>query len=150
MRLAEKAVHLVAGEHVGKLAAAPGRAQGGRGVGVAHALAPQMAVERAQAGGLAVDRGGGGWRLAIALRETGEEVRDVGARGARRRLSTSVEEAPELEQVRSVGLQRIARQPALELEVGEEVEHQMLERLVLRGSRGDGHETAFVRRRGIP
>jgi hypothetical protein len=35
---------------------------------------------------------------------------------------------PELQQVRAVGLERVARQPALELEVGEEVEHVVLER----------------------
>jgi hypothetical protein len=48
-----------------------------------------------------------------------------------------------LQQVRAVGLERVAREPALELEVGEEVEHQVLERLGRRGRVGrsvdDGH-----------
>ena len=34
-----------------------------------------------------------------------------------------------LQQVRAVGLERVAREPALELEVGEEVEQEVLERL---------------------
>src|SRR5689334_21912389 len=45
-----------------------------------------------------------------------------------------------LEQVGPVCLERVARQPALELEVREEVEHEVLERLGGSGERfGDGH-----------
>ena len=37
------------------------------------------------------------------------------------------QELPELQQVRAVGLQRVARQAPLELEVGEELEHERLD-----------------------
>jgi len=97
-----------------------------------------------------VDRGGGRGRLAVALREAGEEVGDVGARRVHRRLPARVQEAPELEQVRAVGLERVARQAALELEVREEVQHQVLETAATAGSRGDGHDKAFVRASIIP
>ena len=42
----------------------------------------------------------------------------------------------QLEQVGAIGLERVAREPPLELQIGEEVEHEVLERL---GAYGDGH-----------
>ena len=59
-------------------------------------------------------------------------------------LPAGVEETAELEQVRAVGLERVARQPALEFEVGEEVQHQVLEGLQLRGALDRGHGAAFA------
>ena len=57
----------------------------------------------------------------------GQEIGHVGALGVRRPLAARAEEGPVLEQVGPVGGQRVARQAALELEVGEEVEQQPLE-----------------------
>ena len=62
-------------------AAAAGSADRGRRVGVPQALAAEVAVEGAQAGGLAMDRGGRRRRaavpLGVALGELREEVADV-------------------------------------------------------------------------
>ena len=57
---------------------------------------------------------------------------DVGA--------AAVQERAELQQVRAVGLERVARQAPLELEVREEVEHVVLERARLGGG-VHGHGT---------
>src|SRR5206468_1660558 len=64
----------------------------------------------------------------VAARQVGEEVGHVGARGGDWRHVARVEEAAVLEQVGAVGLERVARQPALELQVRQEIEHQVLER----------------------
>ena len=45
-----------------------------------------------------------------------------------------LQEGPELQQVGAVGLERVARQAPLELQVGQEVEHQLLDPGLL----GDG------------
>ena len=126
LRLGEQLRHLAAVQDLRQPAAAAGAADRGGRVGVAQALAPEVAVERAQAGGLAVDRGGRRRRAAVALGQLGEEVADVGGGGDRRLGAAGLEEAPELEQVAAVRLERVARQAALELEVGEEVEHEVL------------------------
>ena len=63
----------------------------------------------------------------VAARQLGEEVRDVRGLGVLRPTSALRQEGAELEQVGTVGLQRVARHPPLELEVREEVEHQLLE-----------------------
>ena len=65
--------------------------------------------------------------VAVARSERGEEVGEVRAGGIRRVGVPLVEEGAELEQVGAVGGERVARQPALELEVGEEVEDERLE-----------------------
>jgi len=63
----------------------------------------------------------------------------------RRRVEvTAREEVPELEQITAVGLQGVARQAALELQVGEEVEHVVLERACFDVSWGDGHALCFA------
>ena len=76
--------------------------------------------------------------LAVAVRapgrEVGEEVRDVAAvRLDRAHAARARQEHPVLQQVGAVGVERVARQPALELEVGEEVEHERLEARLDRG-----------------
>jgi len=53
------------------------------------------------------------------------------------------EERAELQQVGAVGLERVARQAALELEVREEVEHVVLERACVNGCRCDRHGLLF-------
>ena len=100
LRLGEQPLDLAARQHLGQLAAAPRRAQRGRRVRLAQALAAQVAVEGAQAGGLAVDRGGRrGPVLGVAGGQLGQEVADVAALGVERRDVALGEEAPELQQV---------------------------------------------------
>jgi plasmid stabilization system protein ParE len=120
---------LVAREHLRKLLALAGRAQvGGRVVGD-DLLAAQVAVERAQARGLALDRRR---RDGRALRPAGAQLREeAGQLGVPERRRVEVlarEDGAELQQVGAIGLQRVARQAALELEVGQEIEHVVLER----------------------
>ena len=55
------------------------------------------------------------------------------------------EEAPELEQVAAVRLERVARQAALELEVGEEVEHEVLVGTGVWERCDSGHGVCFAR-----
>ena len=139
-RRREQLGDLVAGEHLRQLLALARRAQLGRRVVGDDLLAPQVAVERAQAGGLALDRRGrDGRALRAAGRQLGEKAGELGVAERRRVEAVAREEVAELQQVGAVGLQRVARQAALELEVGEEVEHVVLERA--RGGcwAGDGH-----------
>ena len=66
-------------------------------------------------------------RAAVAGRQIGEEVADVG-RARRERVEPVVgEELAVLEQVGAVGVQRVAREAPLQLQVGEEVEDEALE-----------------------
>ena len=148
-RLLQQLPDLPARQHLRERAATARARDRGRRVGVAHALAPQVPVEGTQAGRLAVDGGRRRRGAPIARGEPGQEVRQVG--GGRRGGVGAVlsEEAAELEQVRAVRLERVARQAALELEVGEEVEHEMLERGSLR-LRRDSHQSAFARGTAIP
>ena len=93
-----------------------------------HPLAAQVTVERAQARGLARQRGRRDrWALAGARGQLGQERREVAVPGLPHVQPAAVEELPELEQVRAIGLERVAREAPLELEVGEEVERQPLE-----------------------
>ncbi len=134
--LVEQLGDLVAAEHVRQAAALLGRAQVGGRVGLEDVLAAQVAIERAQAGDLALERRRRDRRLlAVARGEAGDEARQVGVRDRERVAAVQV--VAELEQVAAVGLERVARQAALELEVGEEVQDEVLERLGGRG-RGEG------------
>ena len=65
-------------------------------------------------------------RAPVTRRELGQEVGDVGRRRPRPSVPAG-EEGAELQQVRPVGLERVARHAALELQIGEEVEHQLYE-----------------------
>ena len=60
-------------------------------------------------------------------------------------MARALEPVTELEQVGAVRLERVAGQPALELEVGEEVEHEVLIRL---DAVCDGHGEVFAAARG--
>ena len=121
---AQQAGDLVAAEHLGQALALARRAQVGGRVAVEHALAAQVAVEGAQARGLALQRGGRHRRAALAAgRQLGQEGAEVGVLDVDDVDAATAEEGPELQQVGAIGLERVARQPALELEVGEEVEH---------------------------
>jgi hypothetical protein len=97
-------------------------------------LPAQVAVEGAQAGGLALQRRRGDRRaVVVALREVGEEAGEVRVLGVEDVDALALEVGPELQQVGPVGLQRVARQAPLELEVAEEVED-----VVLEGADGEG------------
>ena len=126
-------------EHVRQALALARRAQVGGRVAVEQALAAQVAVEGAQAGGLALQRRGRDGRALVAA--GGELVEEAGevrrARRRARRRPRALEVGAELQQVGAVGLERVARQPALELEVA-------------RGSRGRGARTAWRTRRRWP
>ena len=93
--LGEQPGDLVAREHLGQLAGLARRLEQRGRVVLDQALAAQVAVEGAQAGDLALQRGGRGGRLALApVRELGDELRRArrgrGAAGrARSRRSQS-------------------------------------------------------------
>jgi hypothetical protein len=69
-----------------------------------------------------------------ARRERGDEVGEVGVAGAQGVRPGALQVGAELEEVGPVGLERVAGEPALELEVGQEVEHEVLERLGRHGT----------------
>ena len=123
-------------------------------------------ARRAQVGGRVVvehrPRGAGGGRTSAGTRPCAAASRarpaaaprrprrardrnagELAVLGGERRRCRGGQERAELQQVRAVGLERVARQPALELEVGEEVEHVVLERPRLRGG-VDGHGAEFA------
>src|SRR5919109_1135501 len=133
-RLREQSVDLPASEDVGQLTRAPRRAQRGGGVRIQQAFPAHVAVEGAQAGGLPVDRRRRRRRpLDVAGREFREEIGDVAGPRLERGQVAAREEAAELEQVGPVRLERVAGESALEFEVGEEVEHEVLEALLCEG-----------------
>jgi len=103
-----------------------------------------VTVERAQARDLALERGGRGSRpLVVSGRELGHERRQVDA-GRRERVDGAPrQEVAELLQIGAVGLQRVARQPTLQLEVGEEVERQFGDAASRSTDLGGGHEALF-------
>src|SRR5262249_18048690 len=120
-------------------------------VGVDELLAAQVAVERAQACGLALQRRSGDGRPRLrAGRELAEEGGNVGVLGADGVRSAPRKERPVLQQVRAVRLERVARKAALELEVAEEVEHLVLERLLGGRQLRDGHGGCFTGRAPTP
>ena len=87
--------------------------------------------------------GATGGRSSLPCASSFRKPREVGV-GRRLHVDAVAREVrAELQQIGPVGLERVARQPALELQVREEVEHVMLERTRGRGS-GDGrHAEAF-------
>ena len=112
------------------------RAERGGGVVGDQLIPPQVLVERAQAGGLAVDGRGRAGRAAVAGRQVGEEVCDVGRPRLQRVEAVGGEVLPVLEEVGAVGVQGVAGEAALQLQVGEEVEDQALEAGVGTGAGG--------------
>ena len=76
---------------------------------------------------------------------------DVGRPSLESAALPPLQEATELQQIRPVGLQRVPREAALELEVGEEVEHEVLEATLGAGAFDGCHTPAdFARRARIP
>jgi hypothetical protein len=137
VRHLEQPAHLVAAEDLRQPAALLGGAQLDGRVVRDEVLAAEMAVEGAQARDLALQRGGRR-RLAILVAggEVGDEVREVGVGGDQRVRVGAAQVCSQLLEVRPVGLERVAREAAFELEVGQEVEQEVLERL---GRGRDGH-----------
>src|SRR5215207_7658678 len=86
-----------------------------------------MLVEGAQTGGLAVDRRGRAGRPALPSRQLREEVSDVGRTRLERIAAVRGEVFPVLEQVGAVGVEGVAGEATLQLQVGEEVENEGLE-----------------------
>ncbi len=70
-------------------------------------------------------RGAGG--PVLAGRQLGEELADVGRAGRQRVDVVGGEVLAVLVQVGAVGVERVAREAALQLQVGEEVEDEALE-----------------------
>jgi hypothetical protein len=132
-------VDLAAAQDLRKLLALARRAEVGGRIVTDLALAPQVAVEGTQAGGLALERRGRDRRPVPAARgKLAQERREVHVLGRQHVGPAAAQERPELQKVRAVRLERVARQPALELEIGEEVEDVVLERPRLGGG-VDGH-----------
>ena len=86
-----------------------------------------MTIEGPQRGGLALDGRAGGGRAAVPLRQLGQEIGDVSRRCVLGRPAAPAEEHAELEQVGAVGLEGVARHAPFQLQVGEEIEHQLAE-----------------------
>ena len=154
--LGEQPGDLVAREHLGQLAALARRLELRGRVVLDQALAAEMAVEGAQARDLALQRRGLGGRLALApVGELGDELGEPGVVEAQRVAPGPAQPVAELQQVGAVGLERVAREPALELEVGEEVEHEVVVGLGAGRSGDERHvrrpwPRAVVRRAAAP
>src|SRR5919108_2211811 len=144
-RLRQQPLHFAVAQHLRELLAPARGLEPGRGIVLDRLLAPQVAVEGAQAGGLAVDRRGRRGRapVAVALREVRQEVGEIGGLGLGGVPPSLGQKAAELQQVRAIGGQRVAGEPALELEMSQEVQY---ERLVALGGLRDG--LALGRNRG--
>ncbi len=139
-RLGQQAVDLVACQHLGQAPPRAGRAQLGGGIVADDLLAAQVAVERAQARDLALQRGGRHRRLAVApVGQLGHERRQVARSDLERVAVAAGQEHPELLQVGAVGLQGVARQAALELQGSQELQGQVGEPALDVGCLGDGH-----------
>ena len=107
-----------------------------------------MSVEGPQTGGLAA-QGRRRRRRGAVSDQLFEERRHRGVIGGERANPAAGEERAELEQVDAVGLTRVARQPTLPLEMGQEVEHQLLEG-VSSFSRNGSHNALFAGTVAIP
>src|SRR5437588_1872040 len=111
-----------------------------------------MAIEGAQTGDLARKRGRAHGRPLIRSGgEPGEELGDVTVAGGGGLQAPAIEEAPELEQVRAVGLERVPRQSPLQLQIGEKVEDQWADagRCERQGARS-AHALSFAHPPGAP
>ena len=141
--------HLVAAQHLRQAAGLARRAQLGGRVVVNQLFAPEVAIERTQAGGLALQGCGGNRRtVGPALRQLVKEACKLAMPSGKDVCPTLLEVKPKLHQIGSISPERVAREAALQLEVGEEVEHVVLKGS-LRGSGRDRHWGA-VRRRAAP
>ena len=128
-RLREQLVDLPAAEGLGAPLGKPRAGQRARRVALDHRAAVQVTVERAQARGLALQRRG---RERLARPAVGqlrnERGQLVGLDGQHVTPAIGKERA-ELSQIAAVRLERVTRQTTLQLEVGQEVQHETLERL---------------------
>ena len=94
--------------------------------------------------------------MSVAGGQVGEKVGDIRPLGIRCAAVALGQEGSVLEQIGSIGRERVASQPTLELQVREEVEDQRLEagldrvRALLRLLDRDGHASLFYPALGIP
>src|SRR5829696_298340 len=139
-RLRQQLLDLAAREDVRQLPRAPRRAESRGGIRVEQPVAPQVPVERAQAGALAVDGGGrsgrsrggapgGRARVAhgTALSQRLEKIGYVTGLRVQRRQIALREEAAELQEVRSIRIERVTGEASLELQICKEVKDEVLE-----------------------
>jgi hypothetical protein len=148
-RGAEQLGDLVPAEDLGQPLALARRAQVGGRVVRECLLAAQVAVERAQARRLALQRRRrDGRAVAALLAQLLQEAGEIRVLGIEHVHPAASEVEAELQEVGPVGLERVARQPALELEVCEEVEHLVLE--AGRRRLGDGHASRFAPWAAVP
>jgi hypothetical protein len=123
----QQLLHLGVVEDLGQLLRPPRRAERGGRVVADQLVTAQVLVERAQAGGLAVDRRGrAGRAVPLPGRQLGEELGDVGRSRLQRVALVGGEELAVLEEVGAVGVERVAGQAPLQLQVGEDVEDDAL------------------------
>ncbi len=94
----------------------------------------------------------GGATAALAGRQLGEEVGDVGRPRLQRVTIMGAEVLAVLEKISAIRVQGVAREPPLQLQVGEEVEDETLEASAsarggwgprLKGLDGDSHGGVF-------
>ncbi len=94
--------------------------------------------------------------MSVTGGQVGEKVGDIRPLGVRCATVALGQEGSVLKQIGPIGRERVASQPALELQVCEEIEDQRLEaRLdrapaLLRLLDRDGHASLFYPARGIP
>jgi hypothetical protein len=106
-----------------------GRAQVGGRVALDRLLPAQVTVERAQARDLALDgRRRHGRPVGPAARQLGHELVEVAALHRERGDALAVEERPNCTRSDRYASSVLRREPALEIEVRQEVEHELVER----------------------
>ncbi|MGB0095483.1 MAG: hypothetical protein WBP81_23460 [Solirubrobacteraceae bacterium] len=87
----------------------------------------QVTVERAQASDLALQRCGREWCRARAVGQLAEERGQLGVLDREHVTPVVGEKRAELNQVAAVGIDRVAREAALALEIGKQGQHELLE-----------------------
>ena len=98
-------------------------------------------MKRPQAGDLPLQRRRGDGRSALAaVGQLRDEERQVARLDVERVAPDPAQKLAVLLKVGSVGLERVARQPTLELEVGQEVERELGQSTGGSGSFGCGHD----------
>src|SRR5215218_4783142 len=122
LRRGEQLLHLGVVENVGQLLRAARSAESSGRIVTDQLVAAQVLVEGTQAGGLAMDRRRRAGGAAFAGRQLGKEVGDVGGARLQRVAFVRREVFPVLEQVGAVGVQGVAGETSLQLQVGEEIQ----------------------------
>ncbi len=150
-RLREQTLDLVAAEHLRQAAGRPRRAELRGRVVLEDLLAAQMAIKRAQAGDLALERRRRDGRpLVGARRELSDERRELLTAHGEWIDALAVQKHPVLLEVRAVGLEGVPRQASLELEVREKIKRQIGQPPGRRRRVNHDHARVFALRRIPP